>query len=226
MEPSPYWLPQAEIARIAPASVQNFEALLQRSLEEGSFLRFDASDYSPDEARLVLLTLIGLAQYREEWIGHLATYKIHLQFRDEDDNELPPSSWPYVAGIQEWFNDFRASIPIGFLLLGQEEALQLAVAGDIIESIPEEEARHEGDETTYYFSALEAKTMEERVMLQCLYFLEYCAPAGADAVPHISALIEALGCSFSTGDVLGHWEAHRGDLNVSIQLLEAPEDNT
>ncbi|GAA4326495.1 hypothetical protein [Flaviaesturariibacter amylovorans] len=220
-DPAPYWLPESERAHLSPDSISNLEGILQRALEGGTYLQFDTSEYSLDEARLLLLTIVGVAQYRKEWVGHLATHKLHLQFRDEDGTELPPSGWPYADGIQEWFDDFRASCPIGFLLLGQEEALQLAVAGDIINSIPDEEAKHEGDHTTYYFSAMEAKAMEERVFLQCLYFLEYCAPTGTDATPHIDALIDTLGCSFSSADVRAQWETHRADLRVSIRLSES-----
>jgi hypothetical protein len=224
MEPAPYWLPETEIARISPASIENLEGILRRSVEGGTFLQLDTGNYSLDEARLLLLTLLGLAQYKKEWVTHLAEHKIHLQFRDESGNELPVGTWPFVEGIQEWFEDFRNSCPIGFLMLGQEEALQLAVAGDIIESIPEEEARHEEDRTTYYFSALEAKAMEERVFLQCLYFLEYCAPSGADPLPPIDRLIDLLGCSFRSADVIGQWETHRGQLTVAIRLSETPPE--
>ena len=190
-----YWLSEKEMQKLDKKQIEDIKNTLDKCITEPIDINMAMQ---PDKAgynAVALTVMVGIAQYKKEWINYLVEHKLQLIFSDPEGNDIPVAQWVWSKEFQAWFINLRDTFPGILFFIGPKEARFLLAAAEIIGSIPANEVNwHTGTTTaTFHFSDGEMDELEEVLMYQCQSFIHYCFDTGVNPEPHVTEMLKEFG---------------------------------
>lgn len=205
-----YWLSGEALGNLSDESVSTIKNALAEAHQRGDTILFTCSPATADINISTFICMLGIAQYNDEWISSLAERKIDLEFEDANGGVIPMEQWLLNAELQNWFSLLRDHCPCPMFFLRQWECVFLVAASDIVASLSHDEIEwKDGAGATFHFSEMENHTVQERVIHQCVQFINYCHGTGVDPKKYVEELIQRFGYTLPYEKVYELWEINR-----------------
>lgn len=205
-----YWLSKQALSNLSDESITTIKSALSEAQQKGDTILFTSSPATADVNISTFICMLGIAQYNSDWIISLAERKIDLEFEDAEGSIIPMEQWLMNAELQNWFSLLREHCPCAMLFLRQWECVFLVASSDIVASLSHDEIEwKDGAGATFHFSEMENHTVQERVIQQCVQFINYCAGTGVEPRKYVEELLQRFGYVLPYEKIYELWEINR-----------------